>query len=89
LRLTTPDRRKHFRDELDCARARANASVAGFLYANAQAGNSVAQIFWLKTQAGWKEPAVQIEKSDNGPFKHEGTIRIEFVGPAAKLFKSV
>ena len=30
----------------------------GFLFANAKKGNVTAQIFWLKTQAGWKEPAV-------------------------------
>jgi hypothetical protein len=31
--------------------------VARSLYMKALKGNVVAQIFWLKTRAGWKEPA--------------------------------
>ena len=34
------------------------AEVAGFLFNSAKKGNVTAQIFWLKTRAGWKEPAV-------------------------------
>ena len=37
-------------------RARAIASVGGNLISQAKAGNTSAAIFYLKTQAGWKEP---------------------------------
>tara|TARA_R110002153_G_scaffold110456_2_gene251759 strand:- start:530 stop:904 length:375 start_codon:yes stop_codon:yes gene_type:complete len=36
-------------------KARAIASVAGNLITQAKAGNTAASIFYLKTQAGWKE----------------------------------
>jgi hypothetical protein len=49
--------RKHYRAELDTSLIRANAMVASSLYMKALKGNVVAQIFWLKTRAGWKEPA--------------------------------
>jgi hypothetical protein len=47
--------RKHFRDELDRGTAEANAEIAGHLFATAKAGNVIAQIFWLKTRAHWRE----------------------------------
>lgn len=50
--------RKHYRDELDLAKARANASVCGSLYKKCMAGDTTAMIFWLKTQAQWKETTV-------------------------------
>ena len=50
--------RKRCRDDLDRGVAEANAVVSGSLFANAKAGNVVAQIFWLKTRAQWRERAV-------------------------------
>ena len=51
--------RKHFREELDGGVTRANAAVAGGLFHNAVVKlNVTAQIFWLKTRAGWKETQV-------------------------------
>jgi len=47
--------RKRFRDELDLGVAEANATVCGYLFAAAKAGNVTAQIFWLKTRAHWRE----------------------------------
>ena len=47
--------RKRFRDELDRGVAEANATVSGYLFAAAKAGNIAAQIFWLKTRAHWRE----------------------------------
>jgi hypothetical protein len=47
--------RKRFRDELDRGIAEANAMISGYLFAAAKAGNTTAQIFWLKTRAGWRE----------------------------------
>ena len=47
--------RKRCRDDLDRGTAEAIATVAGYLFANAKAGNVTAQIFILKTRAGWRE----------------------------------
>jgi hypothetical protein len=55
--------RKYFREELDMGRMRANVTVAGCLFRNCQDGNVAAQIFWLKTQAGWKETETEINIS--------------------------
>lgn len=53
---------KYFRVEIDRGRTTAKFKVIGGLYKNATTptdtnpgGIPVAQIFWLKTQAGWKE----------------------------------
>jgi hypothetical protein len=50
--------RKRCRDDLDRGVAEANAMVSGSLFAAAKAGNVVAQMFWLKTRAQWRERAV-------------------------------
>lgn len=47
--------RKCFRDDLDRGVAEANATMRGFLFAAAKAGNIAAIIFWLKTRAHWRE----------------------------------
>ena len=47
--------RKRLRDELDRGVAEANATMSGFLFAAAKAGNVTAQIFWLKVRAHWRE----------------------------------
>ena len=49
--------RKHFREELDLGAMEANYTVAQALYKEAKSGNVVAQIYWLKTRAGWQEHA--------------------------------
>ena len=49
--------RKRFRDELDRGVAEANATISGYLFAAAKAGNIAAIIFWLKTRAHWREGA--------------------------------
>src|SRR5690348_11145124 len=51
--------RKRCRDDLDRGIAEANAMVSGSLFAAAKGGNLVAQIFWLKTRAHWRERAAQ------------------------------
>jgi hypothetical protein len=55
LKISEPTLRKNFRRELDTSKARANAIISQALFKKAKDGNVVAQIFWLKTQAGWKE----------------------------------
>ena len=55
VKISEPTLRKHFREELDTSKARANAVISQALFKNAKDGNVAAQIFWLKTQAGWRE----------------------------------
>jgi hypothetical protein len=63
--------RKRFRDELDRGAAEANAMISGYLFAAAKAGNTTAQIFWLKTRAGWKEGGSAASTvQDAGPHPH-------------------
>ena len=47
--------RKYFKEELQVGRDRAHAEIGGALYKRALDGNVPAQIFYLKTQAGWRE----------------------------------
>jgi hypothetical protein len=47
--------RKHYRDELDLAHAKANATIGGALFNKAKNGDTAAQIFWMKTRAQWAE----------------------------------
>ena len=47
--------RKYFKEELQLGRNRAHTEIAGALYKRALDGNVPAQIFYLKTQAGWRE----------------------------------
>jgi predicted transcriptional regulator len=47
---------KHYAEELASGRVQANAKVAQSLFRNAVEENNVAaQIFWLKSRAGWSE----------------------------------
>ena len=46
---------KRCREDLDRGVAEANATIAGYLFAAAKAGNIAAIIFWLKTRAHWRE----------------------------------
>mgnify|MGYP001420179438 CR=1 FL=1 len=55
LKISEPTLRKHYRDELDTSKAKANVVISQSLFKLAREGNVTAQIFWLKTQAGWKE----------------------------------
>lgn len=58
--------RKHYRDELDLALAKANATIGGSLFQKAKNGDTSAQIFWLKTRAGFKEKQeIDHTSSDN------------------------
>lgn len=53
--LTRQTLAKHYRHELDTAEAEMISAVGGALFANAMSGNVSAQIFIMKTRAGWKE----------------------------------
>ena len=58
--------RKHYRDELDLAKCKANATIGGALFNKAKGGDTAAMIFWMKTQAGWRETTVVDNTSSDG-----------------------
>ena len=57
--------RLYYREELDQAMARANASVGGALFKKATKGDTAAMIFWMKTRAGWREKQ-EVDVTSNG-----------------------
>ncbi len=63
LGMSTETLTKYYREELDTAKAQANASIAGRLYNKAMDGDTTAMIFWLKTQARWRE-TIDISNED-------------------------
>ena len=66
IRCSPKTLRKRCRDDLDCGVAEANALVSGSLFAAAKSGNVVAQIFWLKTRAQWRERAAPDDRAAGG-----------------------
>jgi hypothetical protein len=74
--VTDKTLRKHFDRELRTAATEANAKVAQALYKQAvDQGNTTAQIFWLKTKAGWKDTTVHEHSGPNGgPIQTEAKI---------------
>lgn len=58
--------RKHYRDELDQSKAKANATIGGALFNKAKSGDTTAMIFWMKTQAGWREKQDLNHVSEDG-----------------------
>jgi hypothetical protein len=68
IQLSEPTMRKHFAHELETGHIEANAKVAQSLFrsaTNPDKPNVLAQIFWLKTRAGWKEAeAIQPGKKE-------------------------
>ena len=68
LGISKPTLIKYFRDELDNGRVKTIAKVADSLVRQALAGNMTAAIFYLKTQAGWKETGrLELAGYDGGP----------------------
>jgi hypothetical protein len=59
---------RHCRHELDTGTLKANAVVGASLFERASIrGDTTAQIFWMKTRAGWKERAVvELTGEDGG-----------------------
>tara|TARA_R110000822_G_scaffold13841_1_gene48967 strand:- start:705 stop:1031 length:327 start_codon:yes stop_codon:yes gene_type:complete len=50
--------RLHYREQLDQSKAKATATIGGALFNKAKGGDTAAMIFWMKTQAGWRETSV-------------------------------
>lgn len=63
--------RLHYRDELDLASAKANATIGGALYNKAKGGDTTAMIFWMKTRAKWKETQEIEHTSPDGSMSHK------------------
>lgn len=68
--------RKYYRRELDTGRTKAIAKVAGALFKNCMDGNVAAQIFWMKTQAQWRETAPDQNHHHEGSVDHTFTLRV-------------
>jgi hypothetical protein len=58
--------RLYYRDELDLALAITNAVIGGCLFNKAKGGDTAAQLFWMKTRAGWREKTDVNHTSDDG-----------------------
>jgi len=58
---------KHYKEDLLDGRVDANALIGRSLYNSAKEGNTSAQMFWLKTRAGWKETnGLELSGADGG-----------------------
>ena len=64
--------RKHYREELDQSKAKANATIGGALFNKAKGGDTAAMIFWMKTQAGWREKSEIDHTSSDGSMTPKG-----------------
>ena len=47
--------RKHYRQELDLGKARANSEIAKTLFSKATGGDTACLIWWTKSQMKWSE----------------------------------
>lgn len=83
--ISVPTLTKYYREELETAKIDKIIQVANALFNNAVENNNVtAQVFFLKTQANWRETDRNEEKNDKGDI---GKIQIEVIG--AKDAKTV
>ena len=68
LQISADTLTKYYKAELDEGRIDANAQIAKSLFEQAKNGNTSAQMFWLKTRAGWKERQVnELVGADGDP----------------------
>ena len=64
-------------------KAKAVASIASNLIGQAKKGNTAAAIFYLKTQAGWKETQKQeITGADGNPVEVDMSWQVEVIDPS-------
>jgi DNA invertase Pin-like site-specific DNA recombinase len=64
--ITKPTLKKYFADELKNGKTQTNARMAQSIYRQGMKGNMTAAIFWMKTQAGWKETVVNEHTGKDG-----------------------
>jgi hypothetical protein len=70
--------RKYYREELDQALAKANASIGGALFNKAKSGDTSAMMFWLKTRAGFSEKREVNHTSSDGSMSPKGKTLDDF-----------
>jgi len=81
--------RKYYRDELDLAKAKANATIGGALFNQAKSGDTSAMIFWMKTQAGWRERKDINHTSEDGSMSPKPAITAVDAIEAAKQYQKI
>lgn len=72
--------RKHYRNELDAGKAKANAKIAQTLFSKATAGDTASLIWWTKAQMRWSETMKQEVTGADGQPLVSG-IQVTFVKP--------
>jgi hypothetical protein len=71
--------RKHYRQELDIGKAKANSQIAKTLYQKATAGDTTSLIWWTKAQMRWSETVKnEVTGADGEPLQG---IQVTFVNP--------
>lgn len=80
--------KRHYREELNFGKAKANASVAGKLFNRAMNGDTTAQIFWMKASAGWSDKQ-QVQFSSEDGTTPVNKVEIEVIGDDAKKPKQI
>ena len=81
--------RKYYRDELDLAKAKANVTIGGALFNQAKSGDTSAMIFWMKTQAGWRERKDINHTSEDGSMSPKPAITAVDAIEAAKQYQKI
>lgn len=72
--ISEPTLLKNFKDELCTGKVKANVKIAQTLYKKAITGDTTSMIFWLKSQAGWKDTQrVELTGKDGGAIKTQPT----------------
>ena len=76
--ISEPTLLKNFKAELADGKVKANVKVAQTLYKKAIGGDTTSMIFWLKSQAGWKDTQrVELTGKDGGPVEQKTTVTNE------------
>jgi len=75
--------RLHYRDELDLAMVKANATIGGKLFNKARDGDTASMIFWLKTRAKWREKSDVNLISEDGSMSPKAALDVSRLSPEA------
>ena len=75
--------RKHYREDLDVSKAKANATIGGALFRKAKGGDTASMTFWLKTRARWRETADVNLISEDGSMSPKAALDVSRLSPEA------
>ena len=76
--ISEPTLLKYFEKELSEGKIKANVRIAQTLYKKAIGGDTTSMIFWLKSQAGWKDTQrVELTGANGGPVEQKTTVTNE------------